>query len=1411
MATTIQVSFAEFSIPSHAGGIPINPGAPLNGHHCGCGCSCGTCALPAAPPVPKVGGQSVRFGTGDLVLTADDLHSGGFGVPWGHSRNFASRFSENTDVGNGYNWQVQQWPYLVVGDDGSVAVMGAANDVLNFAPSGAGFVPLFCAHQTLTLDSVNQVYNLYELDGSVSQFSAGSGAFIRHSDPAGNFVAVVSRLANGFNPGEVQRSVTSGGVTDIESYLYDYIDPTATFPRLAGVTLRRSGSWNNVLRVVYAYYGAGDPNGGEGDLKTATTQTWNGSSWDNTGTTYYRYYLSLGAGSSSSSSGSSSSGSPGAAHLPKYVVLPSSYDRLVADGFDPLTVDDGTLGQYADHYFEFGADRKATKELLAGGSSTSIFFTETSGNADGYNSWKWKTTETRTDGSQNIVYSNYAGQTMLRVLQAGPDQWLDFYRYDDGGMMILHANPSAVSGFDEQYADLLHDVAGHYEFLRDNAGKIETFGYHAPTGYLASESVQQGQLGVSIKIREYEYAACCPSPSSSSSSLSSSSSGSSSAAAPAPCVYLLARKIEYPSDGQGSPGSSSSSSGPLPQIITSFANTFYPGTCAVQQRTTTWPVISAAQNGSGIAAMRRDYLDIYGNVTWQQDERGFLIRTSYDIATGAVTQVIQDVDTTRVSDAPPGWTTPLGGGLHLITDYEPDDEGRTTQILGPSHVIDIAGVATSVRTATWFVYLDAEHQFWTARGYAVGSGPDYTSFLTNPVWIAISDADGRTLESIMATRASTAGPLLPTDSFPQSSYVRWTTMQYGANNLVVSQSVYHTIPESGSGSSGTNYDESLVGYDLMQRQNRPVTPGGTITRTVFDVRNNALQIFIGTNDTGATDSDPTGGGAAGNNMVLVTENEFDGGAAGGDNNLTKITQHVDDTTTRVTQLIYDWRNRHVITDGEIDFYQKEYPDNLDRVTKTERYDTTAAGNLIARTESLPDDRNRIYQTIRYGVDPATGTVGNRLTDNTWFDDAGNAIKSLPAGSSLFTKFVIDGVGQQTKQYQGFNLSEAGYPTPGDVSNDIIFEQTETGFDEAGNNVQTTLRQRYHNATGTGELGTPSSAQPQARVTYQASWPDGIGRTTATAKYGTNGDAALSRPATVPTGSDVVLVTRMAYADSGDLQTITDPAGKVTFVGYDDAGRAVINIANYQPARSSSSLSSGSSGSSSGYGPCPPSDDKNVTVRKTYNPDGNIATLTVSNPATGDQTTQYAYGTTLADSSIASSLLKRADILPGSVAGSDQVLFGYNRQAEVVEQTDQTGTIREFDFDKLARPTEDRVTTLGAGVDGAVLRKATTYEVRGMIQNITQYDNATVGSGNVVDDVLRVYNNFAQLTTEFQSHSGAVDISTTPQVQYQYADGSANHIRQTALVYPNGRTLYLDYGTSGPYKRCTQPDCILDRQ
>jgi hypothetical protein len=85
----------------------------------------------SAAAVPDVATKPVRYTTGEVVQTAGDLAGGGFGVPWGHTRNFASGLGFNQDFSQGYNWFVAQWPQLLIGY--SAAVIGLAQRPLWFA------------------------------------------------------------------------------------------------------------------------------------------------------------------------------------------------------------------------------------------------------------------------------------------------------------------------------------------------------------------------------------------------------------------------------------------------------------------------------------------------------------------------------------------------------------------------------------------------------------------------------------------------------------------------------------------------------------------------------------------------------------------------------------------------------------------------------------------------------------------------------------------------------------------------------------------------------------------------------------------------------------------------------------------------------------------------------------------------------------------------------------------------------------------------------------------------------------------------------------------------------------------------------------------------------------------------------
>jgi hypothetical protein len=186
-----------------------------------------------------------------------------------------------------------------------MVIQGRANSPLWFRQVNGGYVGEFFVKETLVHDAGANVYRLFELDGSYTEFSDSTGVFRRQVDPAGNKIEVQS--LQGYSPQVVERTYTSGGSTTTEQYFYEY-GTTLGDPLLSRVTLRRkvgAGQWTNVSRASYTYYAENQPHGELGDLRTVATEVPDGSQWQATGTTLYRYYKQFSTSSSSSSSSSS--------------------------------------------------------------------------------------------------------------------------------------------------------------------------------------------------------------------------------------------------------------------------------------------------------------------------------------------------------------------------------------------------------------------------------------------------------------------------------------------------------------------------------------------------------------------------------------------------------------------------------------------------------------------------------------------------------------------------------------------------------------------------------------------------------------------------------------------------------------------------------------------------------------------------------------------------------------------------------------------------------------------------------------------------------------------------------------------------------------------------------------------------
>ena len=463
---------------------------------------------------------------------------------------------------------------------------------------------------------------------------------------------------------------------------------------------------------------------------------------------------------------------------------------------------------------------------------------------------------------------------------------------------------------------------------------------------------------------------------------------------------------------------------------------------------------------------------------------------------------------------------------------------------------------------------------------------------------------------------------------------------------------------------------------------------------------------------------------------------------------------------------YDWRDRlttTIVDDGTNKFQTIATLDNLGRTTVSETRRGTTSSVLIAKSETSFDTRGRVYRTKTYGVNDA-GTPGNDLASNTWYDASDNVIKSQPAGSDAFTKTSYDAVNRPTNVYYGY-YDGTGTDDPETLTDNTIFTETNHVYDDASNLTETTARERNHDATGTGSLNGPAGSQPKSRDSYNFSWFDAIGRMTETADYGTNGGTVPTRSATPPSSSDTIHVTQHVYHADGELEELIDPLGRTDRSEFDDAGRTV-----------KVTLNQGGT---------------DTEVTETEYDQGRMSKQVAVNSTTGNQETIYAWGVAPAASKIASNdLLQEMTYPDGGV-----VQYQYNRQSDRIKMTDPNDTVHDYELDQLGRMTEDRVTLPGgSSVDDEVLRIETVYDNRMRVHKMTSYDAAS--GGTVVNQVQREYNDFNQLSSEYQQPGAAVSISTSPRVQYSYENGSDNNTRMTSMTYPDGLVVNYDYGIAG---------------
>ena len=357
--------------------------------------------------------------------------------------------------------------------------------------------------------------------------------------------------------------------------------------------------------------------------------------------------------------------------------------------------------------------------------------------------------------------------------------------------------------------------------------------------------------------------------------------------------------------------------------------------------------------------------------------------------------------------------------------------------------------------------------------------------MVNPLAVEISDTDGNVTDNIEATVATGGGaaawgaaggnadvalgatPLSALaglgDATPsQPAYTGWTSYQY-AHNQLVSARVYTSIPSTGGGGAG---GEGAPGHELRRdpirlhrqrfaRMDRDARRHDHLGRA--GRQRQRAHTWVGTNDSGVTDTNPQGSGGA-NNLVEVSSSVYDA-----DGDVLSTTKYVDRNAAdnRTTAYGYDWRGEQTYVVDPSDAAGVTYTmttyNNLGEATNTRQYSYLGgdlAGNLAAATAEPPaplnsanillsqgtsayDTLGQVYQTASYIVsDGEPGQIAvTAQTTQAWYDADGNEV-ALEDPQQNVTTWAYNGLDQVTQSSQGGYSDSNSYDAAGELTKTI---------------------------------------------------------------------------------------------------------------------------------------------------------------------------------------------------------------------------------------------------------------------------------------------------------------------------------------------------------------------------------------
>lgn len=1225
---------------------------------------------------------------------------------------------------------------------------------------------------------------------------------------------------------------TIGGVKRLEQVLAEIDDGDSTW--------EAAGAETTVTKVEYAYLAAdGDSHGKAGDLQKVTvTEPLTNAARTIKRVRYFRYY--------GDQAYTDTDGSRGSAHQLKLVLgfegarkfdwtadaleIPPA---LASFDSDYVSASDSDLKPYAAVFLEYvsGTDHRVRKVWTdgqcgcSGGpngayevsySELGTYSTEI-GNGTYREDWATLADVDRPDGIWERHYFDETGQALSLVFtDAVPsggmftDRWVTHVLRNSDGQVSEIRTPAANSAYDhDDHTYSIHTGAGLVTVLArrstgDLAGFIEYHKHAKGSGTAYEDS-----------FTDYFTAA-------------TKTVGDVTIVRP----FISARRhYKATAEGGGSPA--------YDETTYAHSGNLWAGDAALMPKKVviTHPTVTAAENGSNTATVSEAYFRQDGTVAFSKDEDGVWTYTAFK--NGQLARTIEDAEldnTTDYDDYTPGedpsgtWGITEGQSgvapFHDRTERVHDNQGRISVVtmhaqapagkrLVKEHLYEKLGDERSVQLIP------------AARDDSVNP-PQYHSPAFYGLYNAGGDQDACMLlawgtwedETIVTWGSVDELASIPTDPlerFENHGTVERMTVTRRSNtgSRVEETRVYHSVPTSGEGSLGTNYDSTIHAYNDSGRRIRTKLPDGTIFRFAYDERGRAYQLWEGTNDSSFPSGEPSGT----DDMVKLEELEHDDGSSNGNNWVTKHTAFVQSSATNARETRYkrDYRGRTIALINGTAPHSVAQRDNLGRVTALALYSsssgldasvdpTTTTTNRVSYTQTSFDARGQTWKSVLHKLN-TNGTSADTLVSLSWFGGTGR--RAMSTGSGSIVKHQHDRLGRMVRTFELATENDSTYDDALTVVGDIVLEEHQTYYDpENGLPLLTSTISRFHSdTTTTGSLDTDdelhqidyTNGEIKGRVTHLiAQWYDVQHRPTTTARYGTNGGSDFDRTAaSEPTASDSSkIVSLVSYNADGSCREQKDPRGKVTRYEYDGAGRLTATIANYIDG-------------TPGADPVEQSTD-DVWTRYAYE-DGHQVRLwsDLDGDNVMDATepvTEYHYGVTTADSPGPSAInsgrhLRKViypDVETGESEADHATYHAYNAQGQAVYWRDQSTNVHEIDYDLGGRRTAVRFTNIHGSFDNSVQRVEWEYNGRGDVSAVVSYD--ATAAGNAINGVAHTFDGWGLVSKIEQDRDSRV---STGGNEYYVSFSSAKAtptdaapaLRRTAMNYSGDGLVNYEYSTA----------------